>query len=136
MQYQSHTVFSLMQHLILVFIGSGLGGCTRYLLGKWVQAQMLGNFPWGTLCVNMMACLVLGFVMGILNKASAWQASALLLLASGFCGGFSTFSTFSFETLQLLEQKQYLDAFINIMASVSVCIVSVFLGLYCGKWMS
>lgn len=116
-----------MQALFLVFIGGGLGSCARYGLSQWVPTAP-GTFPLATFAANMAACLLLGVLYGLEAK-TALLPSTRLLLAVGFCGGFSTFSTLGLESLKML-QSQDLQLLIGYIAlSLIAGILMVYLGL-------
>lgn len=119
-----------MKELIVVFIGSGLGGLSRFWLGKWINSLHNHYFPFGTLVVNFVACLVLGFVIGLADHKQILSPTARLFLAVGFCGGFSTFSTFSSETLTLFQQGHNISLVLYILASVLLCVTATFGGLF------
>ena len=103
---------------LYVFIGGGLGSVIRYLVSKLFYYE---TFPIGTLISNILACLILALSsMYLVNKFDSSIIKPLVLI--GFCGGFSTFSTFSFETFQFIKQGNYLFAFLNILISVVFCL--------------
>lgn len=112
---------------LYVFIGGGLGSLCRY--GIAVAMSEVGlKLPLATMTANILACLVLGFVAGITLRNT--ENTALLLFAGvGFCGGFSTFSTFSLENLQLWETGEYGALALNVILSLIVCFASIFIGL-------
>ena len=112
---------------LLVFLGGGLGSLGRYGLALWLQ-PLARRFPWATLAANGLACLVLGCVLG-LQLRTGLPASWRLLLATGFCGGFSTFSTFTAETWQLWQNGQAGLALINTAGSLTVCCGCLILGI-------
>ena len=125
-----------MRHLLnitLVFLGGGAGSTVRYLLGRWVNAWHNHHFPFGTLAVNVVACLVLGYVVGIADHRQIISPSARLFWTVGFCGGFSTFSTFSSETLTLIQSGFHLSTFIYITSSLILCLAGTFGGIYLGE---
>ncbi|MFZ1787994.1 MAG: fluoride efflux transporter CrcB [Saprospiraceae bacterium] len=119
-----------MKELIAVFIGSGLGGLSRFGLGKWVDSWHNNHFPFGTFVVNLVACFALGFVIGLADHRQILSPTARLFLAVGFCGGFSTFSTFSSETLTLFQQGHNISLVLYILASVLLCVTATFGGLF------
>lgn len=100
---------------VLVFLGAMVGAPLRYLTDRAVQVRHDSLFPWGTLSVNLVGCLVLG---GLTGAGLALPAPLLALLGTGFCGALSTYSTFSYETLRLVEQKAYFYATMNVVVSV------------------
>lgn len=111
----------------MVFVGGGLGSVTRYLIGLWLW-PLQGRFPWATFVANGLACLLLGLWMGW-HQAGALSEQRRLLLATGFCGGFSTFSTYTAESFQLWQNGYQAHAFVYVLSSLTVCLVCLFLGL-------
>lgn len=120
-------------NIVLVFGGGGLGSVVRFLLGRWVNAWHNHHFPFGTLAVNIVACLALGFVVGVADHRQLISPSARLFWTVGFCGGFSTFSTFSAETLTLIQGGFHLSTVIYIVSSLVLCLAGIFAGLYLGE---
>jgi len=119
-----------MKELIYVFIGGGLGSLVRYKLGQWVNAFHNAYFPFGTFGVNVIACFVMGFVIGLADHKFLISPATRLFWAVGFCGGFSTFSAFSSDTLTLFQQGQNSTMLIYILLSVVICVAATFVGLY------
>lgn len=119
-----------MKSVLLVFAGGGLGSVLRYLMGRWIPVWH--SFPLGTLFINIAACFVLGFVVGLADQKQSWSPDIRLFLATGFCGGFSTFSTFSYETLQLMNSGLSAGAVLYILLSMALCLGAMFGGLYLG----
>jgi CrcB protein len=119
-----------MKAYLLVFLGGGAGSLARFGLGKWLNA--LSFFPWGTLSANLLACLVMGMVMGFLAGKTEFGESPRWLLITGFCGGFSTFSTFSAETLVMIQEGRTGMALLYVLASLAICLGSV----WAGNWLS
>ena len=116
-----------MQSFFFVFIGGGLGSICRYGLARLFVLKDW-NFPLATLVANTLACLVLGYLIGLGLKNNL-SDTAKWLLVTGFCGGFSTFSTFSAETYLLLQEGHLATAFWNIAGSLLLCLVCIFIGL-------
>ena len=116
-----------MLAFLMVFIGGGLGSICRYGIARLLKAQAW-DYPLATFIANAAACIILGVLVGISLKSSM-NSSTKLLLMTGFCGGFSTFSTFTLETYELLQAGNYFYALANIALSVIVCLFCIFLGL-------
>ncbi len=92
-------------NILLVAAGSGFGGATRYIISRIMQTMFPGSFPWGTFVVNVLGCFLLGSIYGFIEKGFHLTDGMKLFLTIGFCGGFTTFSTFINENFQLLEQE-------------------------------
>lgn len=122
-----------MKEVLLVFAGGGLGSLFRYQLGRYINQAYLPAFPVATFVINILASFILGYLMGYLTGQESQNHALRLLLAVGFCGGFSTFSTFSYETLTLIRQGQITIAFGNILLSVVLCLGATYLGLLLTK---
>ena len=116
-----------MRTLILIGTGGFIGTIFRYSLSQFIHTRVLSTFPFGTLGVNLLGCLVIGLVLALIgrtNMNSEWQ----LFLATGICGGFTTFSAFSNETLGLLRNGQLWHASAYILASVLLGVLATFIG--------
>ncbi len=111
---------------LIVSLGAGLGGAFRYWLSNLVYKYTFFTFPIGTLTVNFLGSFFLGFVIFYLDEKELISANLKLFLTIGFCGGFTTFSTFSFETLNLFRDAQYQLAFTNIVLSVLLCLLGIY----------
>lgn len=122
-----------MKEIALIFVGSGFGGVVRFALGKYISTLSKLNFPSGTFIVNIIACLVLGVVAGLAMQKQWLTPLLRSFLIIGFCGGFSTFSSFSYETLMLFKQGHYTTALFYVTVSVVACFAAVGAGLYAGS---
>ena len=122
-----------MKSLLLLFLGGGLGSVIRFSLSKWISSLHNHHFPWGTLVVNVVACLVLGWIIGLADHKHIVSPSARLFWTVGFCGGFSTFSTFSSETLELIQSGLTASLVLYIAGSVLLCVAATYAGLYVGE---
>lgn len=111
--------------VVLVFLGAMVGAPLRYLTDRAVQARHDSVFPWGTFVVNVAGCLVLGALTG---AGSALPEPVFTLLGTGFCGGLTTYSTFSYETLRLVQQRAYFYATLNVVVSVVAGLGAALLG--------
>lgn len=117
-----------MKQLLLVGIGGFFGSIARYLVSKLNISWSFHHLPLGTFAANVVGSLIIGFLMGILINTNELNNNLKLLLAVGFCGGFTTFSAFTNENFHLLQNGQYLTAFIYILSSVALGIIAVFVG--------
>ncbi len=113
---------------LIVFLGGGLGSCCRYLISKIINEQITTMFPWGTLTVNLIGCLVIGIIIGLIEKLPIHPYWGLFLV-TGFCGGFTTFSSFSLENNLLLRNQEYTLLFVYTMMSLFWGFAGTFLGL-------
>jgi len=116
-----------MKDLMLVGVGSLFGGIARYLVSLAMRG-VGGAFPWGTLTANIAGCLLIGLLWGLFNRCPNLSPSLNLLLMVGFCGGFTTFSTFSRESLALLEAGNYLSFVLYAFGSLGLGLLAVALG--------
>jgi len=116
-----------MKIALLVFLGGGLGSVLRYLVGQAFQKTNI-TFPLGTFLINIIGSLLIGILLGYFykNPGESQQLKAFLVL--GFCGGFTTFSAFSNESLALIQQHHYLNALLYIAGSVLLGIAATFIG--------
>ncbi len=93
----------MLKSLLIVGTGSFIGGAMRYLLSTFIKNVSGQGFPWGTLSVNLLGCFLFGIIFAIFSKNSSTDNTLFLLLATGICGGFTTFSTFANESVQMLQ---------------------------------
>ena len=117
-----------MKILLAIGTGSFIGGVFRYLLSQFIQAKFLSTFPYGTLFVNIIGCFLIGLVFGLADKGNLTQEWRLIL-ATGFIGGFTTFSAFSNETVSMLRDGQLGYALVYIVTSVVVGLTATFIGI-------
>ena len=118
--------------LLLVAVGSGLGGVLRYLVPCWIGTAK--GFPWATLTVNVVGSFLIGLLSGLVSRHFGENGESVRLFAVvGFCGGFTTFSTFSNETFRMIEGSQWLSAAVYVGVSVLAGLAAVFLGYVVSK---
>jgi CrcB protein len=117
-------------NLLLVILGGALGSGLRYLLSGVVAARFGESFPLGTLSVNVIGSVAIGFFATISGTEGRWLVSpaARVFFMTGVCGGFTTFSSFSLQTLTLARDAEWLYAGLNILGSVALCLIGVWLG--------
>jgi CrcB protein len=113
-----------------VGLGSALGGAARYWCYGVVARHLAGTFPWGTLAVNLIGSAFIGFFAALTSTDGRLlvPSSTRQFVMAGLCGGFTTYSTFSLETLQLARDGDFLRAFGNIIGTLSLCLAGVWLG--------
>lgn len=121
-----------MKQLFLVFIGGGFGSILRFLLGKWLNSTNDG-IPYGTFAANILGSLLIGIILGVAAKNDSLTQNQTLLLATGFCGGFTTFSTFAYENHVFLKSGDFMSFAFYTIASFIVGFLAVFLGLFLVK---
>jgi CrcB protein len=115
-------------NLVLVAIGGGLGAAARYLAGLWIVARLGAGFPWGTFFVNVTGSFLIGIVL-VLVETGTLSAEARLFLAVGILGGYTTFSSFSYETLQLLNGGDVVPVLFNTLGQFLIGLLAVYLGV-------
>jgi len=113
--------------VLLVLVGGMIGAPARYLVDRAVQARHDSVFPYGTFAVNVAGSLLLGFLLGA-QRHLGLPSSVVLLIGTGFCGGLTTFSTFGYETLRLLEDGAIGEAGLNVIGSLVVAVLAAWLG--------
>lgn len=121
-----------MKQLLLVFIGGGFGSSLRYLLGKYLNSTQTG-IPWGTFAANILGSLLIGIILGLAAKNETLSQSQTLLLATGFCGGFTTFSAFAYENHVFLKAGDFTSFALYTIGSFVIGFLAVFLGLFLVK---
>lgn len=117
----------------LVFLGGGLGAVSRYWISGWVYQKLGNGFPYGTLAVNVLGCVLIGVLMTATEERFLVNPAVRIFFAIGILGGFTTFSTFSFETISLLRDGQALYATVNILVSIVTCLFGTWIGMQAGK---
>jgi CrcB protein len=119
---------------LAIGLGGALGAVARAALGLWLNPKEGGALPWGTFAANLLGSLALGFLVGLLLSERMTSPTTRALLATGFCGAFTTFSTFSMETVNLARNGHALTAVLYVGLTLALCLVGSILGLlYFGK---
>lgn len=121
-----------MKNLLLVFLGGGFGSVLRYIIGKHLNNNENG-IPYGTFAANILGSLLIGIILGMAAKNNTFSQNQTLLLATGFCGGFTTFSTFAYENHVFLKSGDFTSFAVYTVASFIVGFLAVFFGMYLVK---
>ncbi len=122
-----------MGRLLWICLGGAAGTALRYLVSGWVLRALGTSFPYGTLAVNLLGSFLLGALMHV-GLSTEWLSPTLrLALTTGAMGGFTTYSTFSYETMRLVQDGAWGNASLNVAATVVLCLVAAFAGLAAGR---
>jgi len=121
-----------VKQVLLVFVGGGFGSALRFIIGKYMNSTTIG-IPWGTFTANIVGSLIIGIILGFAAKNDALSSNQTLLLATGFCGGFTTFSTFAYENHMFLKSGDFSSFAIYTIGSFIVAFLAVFAGLFIAK---
>ena len=121
-----------MKQILLVFVGGGFGSVLRFFIGKFLNNPQNG-IPYGTFAANIIGSLLIGVILGLAAKNDTLSSNQTLLLATGFCGGFTTFSTFAYENHVLLKSGDFMSFAIYTIASFVLGFLAVFFGIYLAK---
>lgn len=114
--------------ILSVAVGSAVGGVARYLLGAAISERAATAFPTGTLVINLSGCLLIGFLMRLILDTGEFSPAVRALVTTGFCGGFTTFSTFAWETIAAVEEGALRRAVLYVGGSVIFGFIAVWIG--------
>ena len=117
-----------VKNLLFVFLGGGVGAAARYWLSGAVYDWLPSTFPYGNLVVNVSGCLLIGILMAVMQDRFLVDPSLRVFLVIGILGGFTTFSSFSYETIALAQDREYLHASVNVIATVFGCLAATLVG--------
>lgn len=123
----------MLKTILYIALGGAIGSVLRYLTSILVAKYWSNQFPLATLLTNVVGCFLIGFLIGILEKNNLANSQLKWLLVTGFCGGFTTFSTFGYENISLFQSNNAAMAFGYIALSVLLGIFAVWLGLFVSK---
>jgi fluoride exporter len=122
-----------MTKYLIIAVGGAIGSMLRYWVGAYVSGRMGARFPYGTFVINVTACFLIGLVMTVLAEKTNWSPNWRYLIPIGFLGGYSTFSSFEYETFRVFQNNELLVAGLNITLSVGIGFLAVWLGVITGK---
>jgi len=122
-----------MTRFLWICLGGAVGTGARYLLSGWLARAAGPGFPWGTLAANVIGSFLLGLIMQVALGTDLLSPTLRLTLTTGVMGGFTTYSTFNYETLQYLQQNDWLMGALNLSATVVACLAAGSLGLVAGR---
>ena len=123
-----------MKIVLLVGLGSFIGGISRYLVTLFVQNKILSTFPYGTMAVNIIGCFLIGTIYALSERGN-WNPEWRIFLATGIMGGFTTFSSFSNETVSMLRDAEYWPAFTYVALSIIIGLAATFAGISLIKYL-
>lgn len=123
----------MVKNILLIALGGGLGSAMRYLANVGVEKFWANKIYYATFLVNILGCFLIGLLMGYLQKSETDSAPLKLFLITGFCGGFTTFSTFGLENYNLLQSQNYITSLFYIAVSIVIGITFVGAGIYLTK---
>ena len=123
----------MIKNFLIVGLGGAAGSILRYAVQKFFQTQSAAAFPTGTLLVNVAGCLLIGILWGMVTRSLLWNEEMKLLLMTGFCGGFTTFSAFTLEGIGLLKENKTALFFVYLTASVVGGLLATFIGIRIAK---
>jgi len=123
----------MIKQILLVGMGGGLGSALRYLTSLWTEPYNTGLFPLATFTVNILGCLFMGLLLGVFGQYTQEYQSLRLLLVTGFCGGYTTFSAFASENINLLEHHHFGTAVLYTLSSILIGCLAIGLGFFLMK---
>jgi CrcB protein len=122
-----------MYKYLIVSCGAAVGGAFRYWMSNFVYLFLPSYFPYGTLAVNVLGSFILGIIIFYFDDHGLINQSLKLFLTVGFCGGFTTFSTFSLETVNLIKSSEFFFAIMNVFLNLFLCLAGVYIAYLISK---
>lgn len=118
-----------MRTILIIFFGGGLGSLLRYLVNRWATGLINSSFPYGTFLVNITGCFLIGFFVFYIERFGTNSLAWRLFLVTGFCGGYTTFSSFSFENVQIVSDHQLFTMMIYTVGSIVMGFLATYMGI-------
>lgn len=122
-----------MTKYLIVAFGGAIGSILRFWAGGYVSGRLGTRFPYGTFVINITASFLIGLIMTVLAEKTHWNPAWRYLLVIGFLGGYSTFSSFEYETFQVFQDGEFLMAALNVASSVAIGFIAVWVGAIIGR---
>jgi len=119
--------------IVWICLGGAAGTAARYLMVDWFSRALGAGFPYGTLAVNVLGSFLLGVIMQVALVTASFSPTLRLTLTTGVMGGFTTYSSFNYETLRLFQENAWLLGFVNLGVTVFACLLAGVLGILCGR---
>ena len=118
----------MYKYILLIGAGSFIGGVSRFLMSRYIQNSVVSGFPYGTLLVNVLGCLLIGLFYGLSERGNFMSPELRMFLTVGICGGFTTFSTFSMESFSLLKDGNFFQFTLYTTLSLFLCLAATWAG--------
>ncbi|WP_371366624.1 Putative fluoride ion transporter CrcB [Sporomusa rhizae] len=125
-----------MESVLIVAVGGGIGSVARYLVSSWAAGRFGSDFPYGTLFVNVAGCFIIGFFMALVTEKVVTKPEWRLFITTGFLGGLTTFSSFSYETIKLLQEADTAFAAYNILGNCIIGFFATWVGISFAKYLT
>lgn len=123
----------MLRDILYVATGSAVGGVLRLLSGRFIRTWLQTAFPWPTFLVNIVGCFIIGWIHAWASRQPAFRPEILLLLTTGLCGGFTTFSAFAHENILLMKSGGHMTALVYVLFSVAGGLLATWAGMQAGR---
>ena len=120
----------MLKSILMVGLGGFIGSVARFLIARYFQLNVTSVFPWSTFIVNIVGCLLIGIIYGLSEKGNLWSPDIRLFLTVGICGGFTTFSTFSYDSFLLIQEQDWFRFALYTSLSIFIGLMAVYLGRF------